>query len=155
GSVHEVMPVRSAGLKAGGGAGRKQGLALVLDQHQLAFKYVDELILPLVPMPQRRGGAGLERGEIDAELVEAGGVAEPLALAPQDHAVVRRRVTGPAIDGKTADVDLGHATLRMTAPLDQARRQAAAGSPKYPNATAPAREINRPFTVTRKDCSRG
>src|SRR3974377_157584 len=98
------MPVRCARLETGGVPRLEQGLALVLYQHQLAFEHVDELILPLMPVPQRGRRAGLERGEIAAEPVEAGGVAKPLALAPEDHPVVRRRVTGPAIDGKTADV---------------------------------------------------
>jgi len=41
---------------------------------------------------QRRGRARLERGEIDAELIEAGRIAESLALAAHDHAIVRRRI---------------------------------------------------------------
>ena len=78
-AVDEMMTVRRVGLEAGGVAGLEHGLAFVLDQHELAFEDVDELILLLVPVPQRRGRAGLERREIDAELVEADGVAEALA----------------------------------------------------------------------------
>jgi hypothetical protein len=58
-----MMPVRRARFEAGSIARLDQHFSLVLYQHQLAFKSVDQPIHPLVPMPQRRGRAGLERGD--------------------------------------------------------------------------------------------
>ena len=81
--------MRDVGLEARGVAGLEHGLAVVLDQHDFAFENIDEFVFLFVPVPQRRGRARLERRQIDAELVEAGGIAEPLARAAGDHAIER------------------------------------------------------------------
>ena len=69
GAVDEMVAVGDAGLEAGGVARPEDRLAVVLDQRQLAFEHVDELVLVLVPVAQRRGRAGLQRRQVDAELV--------------------------------------------------------------------------------------
>ena len=103
-----MMTVPAVGLEARGVAGLEHGLAVVLDQHDLAFEHIDELVFLFVPVPQRRGRAGLERRQVDAELVEADRIAEALALAADDHAVERRRIAGAGIDRQFGDIDLGH-----------------------------------------------
>ena len=77
------MAVGDAGLEAGRVAGPQHGLAAVLAQHDFAGEHVDELVLGGMPVALRRGGARLQRGEVDAELIEPGGVAEPLAHASE------------------------------------------------------------------------
>ena len=79
------MAVRHAGLEAGGVAGAKDGLALVLDQHELAFEHDDELVLVLVPVPLRGRRAGLQPHEVDAELRQPGRIAERLKRAALDR----------------------------------------------------------------------
>ena len=76
--VDEVMSVRHVRLEASGVARLEHGLAVLLDQHHLAFEQIDKFVFLFVPVAQCRGGAGLERRQVDAELIEAGGDAEPL-----------------------------------------------------------------------------
>ena len=49
------------------------GLAVILDEHYLAFEHINQLVFLLMPMAQRGGGTRLERRQVDAELLEAGG----------------------------------------------------------------------------------
>src|SRR5262249_14534823 len=83
GAVDQAIAVRDARLPSGGVPWPEHGLAAVLAQHHLALEHVDELVLVLVPVALRRGGARLEPREVHAELVEPDGIAEPLALAPE------------------------------------------------------------------------
>src|SRR5262245_9044917 len=71
GAVDQAMGDAAAGLEAGGIAGTQHRLAVVLLQHQLAVEHVDELVLLLVPVAQRRRGARLDARDIDPELGEA------------------------------------------------------------------------------------
>src|SRR5579862_12615 len=102
------MTVRAVGLEACRVAWLEHALAIVFDQHDFAFENEDQLVLLLMPVAQRRGGARLQRGEIDAELVEANGVAQALAFAADDHAIEWRRVAGARIQREFGDVDLRH-----------------------------------------------
>ena len=61
-------------------------------------------------MPQRGRGAGLQRREVDAELVEAGRVAEPLALAAGDDLPERLGIFEPRPD--LGDVDRAWLSVR-------------------------------------------
>jgi hypothetical protein len=72
-------------------------------------------------MPLRRPGAGLERGEIDAELIETGGVAEPLAPAPQHRLPEWLGICGGVIKFEIGDVDLGHVQTLGTLKLKLVR----------------------------------
>src|SRR6187200_844047 len=69
-----------AALPAGGEscshARLEQGFPLVRDQHDFAFEHVDEFILPLMPVPKRGSGAGLEPSQIDAEVPKAAGITQ-------------------------------------------------------------------------------
>src|SRR5262245_32160819 len=112
--VDEVMAVRHAGLESGAVARLEHGLAGVLDQHQLAFEDIDELVLLLVPMSQRRSGARLEARQVDAELGEAGDVAKRRLLAAVSHLAKVARIDTLGTHRGFADVDLGHPyTLSM------------------------------------------
>src|SRR5207244_12394818 len=51
--VDEMMTVGNSGLEARAVAGLEHGLAAVLYQGDFAFEHIDELVLLLVPMPQR------------------------------------------------------------------------------------------------------
>lgn len=51
GAVLKVMPVAAALRKGGAIRGAKNGLGVVLDKDELAFKHVDELVLVAVPVP--------------------------------------------------------------------------------------------------------
>src|SRR5262249_54155751 len=80
--VDQMMTVGHAGLEAGGIARPQHSLTLVLDQDELAFKHVHELVLVLVPVTQRRSRTRLETCQVDAELRKAGDVAERSLLTP-------------------------------------------------------------------------
>ena len=75
------MADAAVGRQPAASPGLQHGLAVVLVQHQLAFEHVDELVLVLVPVAQRRGGVGLDPRDVDAELRQPDGVAELLLLA--------------------------------------------------------------------------
>src|SRR5580692_7451979 len=109
------MTVRVVGLEARGIARPEHGLAAVVDQHDFAFEDEDELIFLLVPMPQRGRGAGLQRRQVDPELVEAGRVAEPLARAAGDDSPERLGIVRASIDRDFGDVDLGHNSVFVIA----------------------------------------
>src|ERR1700683_2013718 len=98
----------AVGLETRGVSRLEHGLAVVFDQHDLPFQDEDQLVFLLVPMTQRRGSARLERGEIDAELIEPDRVAQTLALAADDHTVVRRRIAGADLSRQLGDVDFWH-----------------------------------------------
>jgi hypothetical protein len=59
-------------------------------------------------MPQRRRRAGLERRQVDAELIKPARIAKSLAFTPLHHALERRRIISAAIDAKPRNVDLRH-----------------------------------------------
>src|SRR5262249_5083279 len=101
-----------AGLEARAVARLEQRLTAVLDQGNLAFEHEDELVLLLVPVAQRRGGARLEPREIDAELGEPSDVAESRLLAAVGHFAPGLRVDPLGAHHGLGDVDLGHAHTR-------------------------------------------
>ena len=72
-------PLPEPARKPGDHAGRQHCLALVGHQSRLAFEYVDELVLPFVPVALRRPGAGRQLEHIDAELREAEDIAQRAA----------------------------------------------------------------------------
>src|ERR1700676_3495915 len=165
-----MMPVPAVCLEARGIARLEHGLAAVFDQHDFAFEHVDQLVFSFMPVPQRRRRAGLKRGEIDAELVEADCVAQTLAFAAEHHAVERRRIIGAGVDWKLGDIDLRHHTRSMivavpmpapmqsvTSPIERLRRSSSSTSvPRiiapvapsgWPSAMAP------PLTLTLDESS--
>ena len=73
---------RRSALKPAASPGLSTVSPLVLDQHEFAFEDVDELVFLLVPVAQRRRGAGLERRQIDAELVSPAALPSRLRSRP-------------------------------------------------------------------------
>src|SRR5262245_19952974 len=103
--VDEVMAIGNAGLEAYAIAWLEHGLATILDQHELAFEHIDEFILLLVPMAQRRRRARLQPREIDAELGEPRHIAERRLLAAIGYARVWLRIDSLGADDGFGDVD--------------------------------------------------
>src|SRR5579883_3382414 len=62
-------------------------------------------------MTQRRRRARLKRGQVDAELIEAGGLAKALAQAAGNDLLERLRIGRPAVHRQLSDVDLGHGAV--------------------------------------------
>ena len=61
-----------------------------------------------MPVALRRLRAGRQAREIDAELIEAGGVAEPLARAPGHRKMEGIRIAGTDFGLDARNIDLGH-----------------------------------------------
>src|ERR1043165_9647030 len=76
GAVHDAVAVWNVSLPARALAGFQDRLAVVLDWPGTASQDLDELVFVLVPVPDRGGRAGLEPGQVHAELGEADRVAE-------------------------------------------------------------------------------
>src|SRR6516165_7208664 len=62
-------------------------------------------------MALRGSGTGPQRGEVDAELVETHGVAEPLAYAANDRTAKGLGISADLLRLEIGDVDLGHGFL--------------------------------------------
>ena len=86
-------------------------LAIVGDQHHLALHDPDELVLGGVPVALARPLAGRQAQQVDAELGQAGGVAEQQPLAPLAGRVIGRRIAGSGAAGGLGGIDPGHAGL--------------------------------------------
>ena len=54
GAVDQAVSDAAIGAPAGGVTRLEHGLAIVLVQHQFAFEHIDELVLALVPVAERR-----------------------------------------------------------------------------------------------------
>ena len=93
-AILEVVAVAAAGGESGAIAGAQRLLAGVGDEDDLAEEHPDELVLFGVPVALARPGAGRQADEVDAELREAGGVAEAVPARAPGRA--RRRERGSA-----------------------------------------------------------
>src|SRR5690349_13670193 len=100
------MAVVSAGFPAGRVARLQHGLAIVLEQHQLALEHIDELVLTLMPVTLRRLLSRRDPREIDTELIEAGGIAEPLACAAGHGKMEGIRIAGANLGLDARNIDL-------------------------------------------------
>ena len=80
-TVLQMMPVPVAGLEAGAIARLQDFFAGIGDQHHFAGQHIDEFVLLEVPMALAGPRARRQPQQIDAELGEAGGVAQLAALA--------------------------------------------------------------------------
>ena len=70
-----MMTVAGIFRKRGTIAGAQNALPAVLDEDQLAFEHVSELVLVAVPVALARPTAGRQGHEIDAEISKASGIA--------------------------------------------------------------------------------
>lgn len=105
-AVLEAVAVGLARLEAGTVAGPQHVLAGLADQRHLAFEHVDELVLGAVPVALRRPRARRQAQQVDAELGEAGGIAEPGPLARPAGLVIGRRVERAGGLARGGNVDL-------------------------------------------------
>src|SRR5206468_5828019 len=103
-----MMAVGNTGLEARAVARLEHGLAAILDQNDFAFEHIDELVLLLMPMAQRRGRPWLESRQIDAELRESRDVAECRLLAALGDTGKWLRVDAGGANNSLGNVDLGH-----------------------------------------------
>src|SRR6185312_7840935 len=108
--VHQHMAVGDAGFPAGRLTRLEQCLPAVFDQGQLAFEHVDEFVLLLVPVPQRRRHTRRQPGPVDAKLSEPGEIAEDSFLAALDRFLELLRIAASAAHLSLGDVELGHQT---------------------------------------------
>src|SRR5262249_43992045 len=97
----------------------QHGRAAVLDQHYLALEHVDEFVFGLVPVAQRRGGAGLEAREIDPELREPDGVAERGLLSALGDAAPRLGINASGAHCRLGSVYLRHRALLCASIADR------------------------------------
>lgn len=77
GPVLEAMRDGHAGLERGGIAGAQKGLAVALDQRDLALEDEDHLVLGLVPVREGRAGSRFQNLDEGAELRKAGSFIDP------------------------------------------------------------------------------
>src|SRR5579864_3073232 len=106
-----MMTVRIAGLEARAIARVQELGAGIGHKRHLAFQHIDEFVRAPVPMALARPRTGRQRQEIDAELRQARGIAQLLALARATRRVERRRVERAGHRSERRDVDaflLGH-----------------------------------------------
>src|ERR1700683_1503779 len=82
GAVDQTMGDAAAGLEAGGLSRLEHDLAVVLVQGQFTLEHINELILVLMDVAQRRRRVRLDASDIDAALGEPDGVADASLLAP-------------------------------------------------------------------------
>src|SRR5215217_1691707 len=114
-AVHDAVAVRHVRLPARAVARFQYRPALVLNQHALALQDVDELILLLVPVTNRRRGTRLELRQVHAELREAHSIAERGLVASRTRGLERGRIIWRADPSfELADVDLRHRTASYT-----------------------------------------
>jgi hypothetical protein len=81
GLIDEMVTVGNASLETRSVTRPQHGRAALLHQRDLAFEHIDELVFGLVPVAQRRSGAGLQSREIDSKLRESDDIAERSLLA--------------------------------------------------------------------------
>src|SRR2546430_2474178 len=108
GAVGKAMRDAAASLEARRIAPPEHGLAVVLLQDQLAFEHVDELVLLLVPVAQRRGRARFDARDIHAELGQPDRIADPLLLTPGDDRSEFLRIGRNLLRRNFCDIDLRH-----------------------------------------------
>src|SRR5476649_1764009 len=110
-------------------------------------------------MALRRPRAGFKRREINAELIEADGIAEPFAPAPHHVPPERFRIAGRVFKLEIGDVDLRHSQTRsmivavpmpapmqsVTSPVERSRRSISSKS--VPRIIAPVAPSGWPMAM--------
>jgi hypothetical protein len=90
----------------------QHGRAAVFDQRQFAFQHIDEFVLVRMPVALARPIAGRQAHEIDAEISEPAGIAQPLPHALRTGRIKRRRIARTLAPRHSGNVDLRHSSLR-------------------------------------------
>src|SRR6185503_15254359 len=89
----------------------QHSLAAVLYERQLAFEYVDELILVTVPVTLTRPATRRQSHQIDAEIAQTPRLPQSPPRARRTRRVKWRRIAAALANGDSRDIDLGHAPL--------------------------------------------
>jgi hypothetical protein len=110
-SVDHVVAVARAFRKGRAIAGPQHRLAAVFDQRQLAFEHVDEFVFVRMPMALARPVARRQVHEVESEIREPAGIAQPLPHAFGAGRVELRRIAVPLRFGAAAMSILGMAGL--------------------------------------------
>src|SRR5215471_6974773 len=112
--VDHVMAVAGSFRKRRTIAGAQNRLARVFDQRQLALEHIDEFVFVRMPVALARPIPRRQMHEIDAEILEASGIAEPLAHAFGARRVELRRIARASAFRHRGDVDLRHGGISLT-----------------------------------------
>src|SRR5262245_35029740 len=118
------MTVARAFRKGRAITGAQHRLAIIFDQRQLAFEYIDEFVFVRMPVALARPIARRQAHKIDAEVSEPAGVAQALPHALGTGRVEWLRIARAFAFRHGGDVDLGHGDI----PSDQRRSLCAASA---------------------------
>src|SRR5262249_38774352 len=120
--IDEMMAVGDPSLETRGVAWLQHGRAAVLDQHDLAFEHVNELVFGLVPVAQRGGSARLESREIDPKLAEPDDIAKRGLLSALGNGAPRFGIDAFGAHRCLANVYLRHRALLYASIADRLAR---------------------------------
>jgi hypothetical protein len=101
-AIARSLPKRSAL------ACNKNGLTFILDQRELTFENVNELILVAVPMALTRPLARRQRHEVYAKVCQSSGITKAFALTPFRGSPEWVRVASAQTHGYGAQIDFRH-----------------------------------------------
>src|SRR5262249_44659529 len=120
--IDEMMAVGDPSLETRSVARLQHGRAAVLDQHDLAFEHVNELVFGLVPVAQRGGGTGLESREIDPKLAEPDDIAKGGLLSALGNGAPRFGIDAFGAHHRLGNVYLRHRALLYASIADRLTR---------------------------------
>jgi hypothetical protein len=107
--VDEVVAIGVAGSEGGAISGMQHFFATVGDQRQLALKHPDQFVFMAVPVTLAGPGAGLDDGQIHAELSQTRVACEPLRRLVEARPVEGRRIVALGLHGYCGEGNLfGH-----------------------------------------------
>src|SRR5690606_17914161 len=98
-------------------------LSIILDQRDLAFQHIDELVFVAVPVTLAGPAARRQRHEIDAEIAKPAGIAQTSARSRRTGLIERRRITRTLMHLHRGNIDLRHTLLYFCWPLASAAVQ--------------------------------
>jgi hypothetical protein len=104
--IDEVVAIGVAASEGGAISGPQHLLAAVGDQRQLALEHPHQFVLMAVPVTLARPGAGLDDGQIHAELSQARIAREPLRGLVEARPVEGRRIVALGLNGYRGEKDL-------------------------------------------------
>ena len=107
-----MMSVLIARLEAGAVARFQDFFAGIGDQHHFAFQHIDEFVLADMPVALAGPDAWLQPQQIDAELGQARGIAQPAAFPRPARLVIGRRIKGADCEADRWDRCVWAWTLR-------------------------------------------
>lgn len=104
--INEVVAVGVAGSEGGAISRAQHFLAVVCDQRQFALKHPHQFVLMAVPVTLAGPGAGLDHGQIHAELSQTRMACQPLRRLVEARSVEGRRIIALSLNGYLGERDL-------------------------------------------------